>query len=82
MITPLPFIASKVGGIPEIIKDGETGILVKPEDEKELAQALETLIADPQLREKMAEKGFLRVKENFSAKEMAEKYEKLYEELR
>ncbi len=78
MITPLPVIASHIGGIPEIVKDEETGILVKPEDEKELAKALEKLISDPKLREKMAEKGFLRVKENFSAKEMAEKYEKLY----
>jgi len=81
MITPLPVIASKVGGIPEIIKDGETGILVEPENEKELAQALEALISDPKLREKMAEKGFLRVKENFSAQKMAEKYEKLYAKL-
>ncbi|MDP2642847.1 MAG: glycosyltransferase family 4 protein [Candidatus Peregrinibacteria bacterium] len=81
MITPLPVIASAVGGIPEIIKNGETGILVKAEDEKELAKALETLISDSPLREKMAEKGFLRVKENFSAQKMAEKYEKLYSEL-
>lgn len=81
MITPLPVIASKVGGIPEIIKDGETGILVKPEDEKELAQALERLISDSSLREKMAEKGFLRVKENFSAQKMAQEYEKLYSEI-
>lgn len=78
MITPLPIIASAVGGIPEIIKDGETGILVKPEDEKELAQALETLIADSSLREKMANNGFLRVKKNFSAQKMAQEYEKLY----
>ncbi|MFA6305785.1 MAG: glycosyltransferase family 4 protein [Candidatus Gracilibacteria bacterium] len=82
MITPLPVIASRTGGIPEIIKDGETGILVEPENEKELAQALEKLITNEALREKMAKNGFLRLKENFSAKKMAEKYEKLYTELR
>ncbi|PIZ75145.1 hypothetical protein COY05_04620 [Candidatus Peregrinibacteria bacterium CG_4_10_14_0_2_um_filter_38_24] len=81
MITPLPVIASKVGGIPEIIKDGETGILVESENEKELAQALEKLIPNSPLREEMAKKGFLRVKENFSAQKMAEEHEKLYMEL-
>lgn len=81
MITPLPVIASKVGGIPEIVKDDETGILVTPENEKELAQALRTLIADSSLREKMAGNGFLRVKENFSAQKMAKEYEKLYADI-
>jgi glycosyltransferase involved in cell wall biosynthesis len=48
-----PVIASRVGGIPDIIRDGEVGLLVSPGDPVELRQAIERVLSDPVLREKM-----------------------------
>ncbi len=79
MMIPLPIIASEVGGIPEIIKNN--GILVAPEDSKELAKALKKLISNPKLRIQMAEAGYQRVHSHFNAKKMAEEYEKVYSEI-
>ncbi|PIR54861.1 hypothetical protein COU74_03935 [Candidatus Peregrinibacteria bacterium CG10_big_fil_rev_8_21_14_0_10_36_19] len=81
MYTPLPIVASKVGGIPEIIEDGKTGILVPKEDTMELRIALEKLIKNPELRNKMANAGKERLQKEFSAKKMAEKYEKIYKNI-
>lgn len=78
MLTPLPVIASKVGGIPEIVENGKTGLLVKPESEKSLALALKQLISSPAKRRKMAQAGLKRVHEVFDAKKMAEEYGKIY----
>ncbi len=78
MICGLPVVATKVGGIPEIVADEKTGILVKPEDEKELEQALETLIKSSDKRERMGTAGHELVLKEFDAKKMAEEYEKIY----
>jgi len=78
MMIPLPIVATKVGGIPEVVENGENGILVVPEDEKNMARALKSLIISKKKREKMAENGQKLVLEKFSAKEMAKKYEKIY----
>lgn len=50
----VPTVASRIGGIPEVILDGETGILVAPEDPASLARAIESLIRDPVLRARLA----------------------------
>lgn len=81
MITPLPIIATKAGGIPEVVEDGTTGILVNTESSEELAKALEKLISDPNLREKFALAGHSRVIKNFDAKKMAKEYENLYDKI-
>lgn len=81
MITGLPIVASNVGGISEIVEDDESGILVEPENSRELAKALRKLISSESLRENMAKVGQKIVAENFSAKVMAEKYEKIYENI-
>lgn len=49
----LPVVASRVGGIPEVIADGETGILVPPDSPRELARALQALLDDPDRRRVM-----------------------------
>ncbi len=82
MSTPLPIVASKVGGIPEVILNGKTGILVEPKDTKELRLALEKLIEDQSLREKMAKAGRKRLEKHFSARKMAEEYEKIYKDVK
>lgn len=81
MLTPLPIVASKVGGIPEIIKDGETGILVESENSHALAAAIKTLIADSGKRNEMANAGQKRALEHFDAKKMAEEYEQVYSKI-
>lgn len=81
MITATPVIASEVGGITEIIKNGKNGILVQAENSESLAKALEKLIAKPDLRIKLATAGFATAHEKFDAKKMAEEYEKEYKKI-
>lgn len=78
MITGLPIVASKVGGIPEIIENHLTGLLVEPENTKALENALLEMIKNKEMREKMGVAGKAKVLKNFNAKVMAEQYEKLY----
>lgn len=64
----LACLATKVSGIPELIEDGETGLLAAPGDGIGLAGALARLIADPQLRERLGEAGKHHVSERFCFK--------------
>lgn len=61
----LPCVATRVSGIPELIDDGATGLLVAPEAPQEMAQALELLIRDPARRRSLGEAGRQRVLEKF-----------------
>jgi len=61
-----PVVASRVGGIPEVVVDGETGWLVEPGDPAALAHALRTALADPQRARRMGEAGRRRVEAHFS----------------
>ena len=78
MINSLAIIATKVGGIPEIVKNEETGILVEPENSLELSNAIIELIESPEKRMKMGEAGYKRVIKYFGAQQMAKLYEKEY----
>nr|WP_242521716.1 glycosyltransferase family 4 protein [Motiliproteus sp. SC1-56] len=60
-------ISTRISGIPELIHDGETGLLVEERDEDALAAALTRLIADPALRHRLGEAGYHRVTEQFDA---------------
>jgi glycosyltransferase involved in cell wall biosynthesis len=61
-----PVIASRVGGIPEIIADGETGFLVEPQDWQALARAMLKIIENPALAERMGSAAQTRVREKFN----------------
>jgi len=74
----LPVVASRVGGIPEMITDGVNGICVKPKNANELAEALRKLITNPSLAEEMGKKGRVFVKQCFSEEVVASKVEKYY----
>jgi len=81
MATGLPVVATAVGGTPEVVVDGVTGLLVPPRDPVALAQAIERLLADPELRHRMGQAGRERVEQHFSVEQMVRKTEALYEEL-
>jgi len=75
-----PIIASKVGGVPEIVKDEETGILVSPGDPVALAEAIKVLCSDENLRKKMGIAGRNRVLNHFSIEKMIKGTEDVYYE--
>ncbi len=81
MAAGLPVVASRAGGLAESVLDGETGLLVPPGDPAPLAEALETLLRDPALRERMGAAGARRVGERYSADAMAAGNLALYREL-
>jgi glycosyltransferase involved in cell wall biosynthesis len=74
-------VASRVGGIPDLIEQDVNGLLVRPGDVKELADALEKLLNDKRLARKMGREGRKRIKEQFSAHVMVQSIEKVYREL-
>ena len=81
MMAELPVIASEVGGIPDIVLDGKTGILVKEKNVEQLTLALKNLIANPVKRKEMGAEGKTRVLEKFDAKKMASQFEKEYQSI-
>ena len=66
MAMEIPIIASNNAGIPDIIIDGETGILVPPKDPSGISQAILKLAGDPALSEKLGAEGRKRVEESFN----------------
>jgi glycosyltransferase involved in cell wall biosynthesis len=81
MAAGLPVIGTRTGGIPELVIDGETGLLVEPERPEELAAALDSLATDPERRAELGRRGRERVQEHFSADGIARRTVALYEEL-
>jgi glycosyltransferase involved in cell wall biosynthesis len=75
-----PVVGSNVGGIPEIIEDGRTGILVQPKDEKALADALGSLISDRDLARSMGNSGKLRAERSFNIHGQVKEIEKVIDE--
>lgn len=73
-------VASNVGGIPDIVKDGETGLLVKPDNAKAAADAMEQLLDDMQLRDHIA-KAAIQHARDFDWSKIAKKYAGVYEEM-
>jgi glycosyltransferase involved in cell wall biosynthesis len=65
-----PVVASRVGGIPEIVSDGETGVLVAPGDPSALSNAVAGLLSDPERRERMGAAGRRSSAERFSVHRM------------
>jgi glycosyltransferase involved in cell wall biosynthesis len=72
-------IGCPVGGVPEIVLDGRTGLLVKPDDEQALADAILSLAADPQRCAAMGRAGYERFLERFTVERMARETLELYE---
>jgi len=73
----LPVVASRVGGIPEIVIDGETGLLVEPDDVAALAAALGRVLSDRDLARDLGERLYRRVVDSFSWTRAYEEYRAL-----
>jgi glycosyltransferase involved in cell wall biosynthesis len=73
-----PLIGTRTGGTPEMVLDGETGLLVPPSDAAALANAIKTLSENPDLRSALGVAGRQRVERLFSLKVMTDKIEDLY----
>ena len=81
MAAGLPSIATQVGGTPELIQEGETGLLVAPEDTAALAAAMVRLAEDPVLRQALGQRARRKVEAEFGLERIAQRYEALYGEL-
>ncbi|MCG2677703.1 glycosyltransferase family 4 protein [bacterium] len=76
-----PVVATDVGGVPELVKDNETGLLVPPADSRALAKAILELLKDRKKAKRLGRNGRRLVKERFSQKVMIAKIENIYQEL-
>jgi glycosyltransferase involved in cell wall biosynthesis len=81
MAAGLPVVASAVGGIPELVADGETGLLVPPGDADALAAALQRLVGDPELRRRMGAASAERAEREFSLEAVRAAHVALYDRL-
>jgi glycosyltransferase involved in cell wall biosynthesis len=78
MASGVPIVATSVGGIPEIVEHGVTGVLVPPGDEAVLADAIEWVLSHPETIEPMVAAARRRVEEKYSLERMISEYEALY----
>ena len=77
MACGVPIVASKIGGVPDVVKDGENGLLVPPRDSGALTDAIIYLLENEDTREKMGKIGRRKVEE-YSWENIAEETEKVY----
>jgi len=76
-----PLVGSDLGGIPEVIEHGVNGLLFRPGDSRELVRALERLITDPELRERMGQRSRTLYVNRFSREVMIGRIEQMYDEV-
>lgn len=79
--TGTPVIATRVGGVPEIIDDGKTGLLVDSKSQNQLATAVETVAGDRELRSRLKQNGRDAVVNAYSWKSMYDRYERYLTEV-
>ena len=81
MATQLPIIATRVGGVPDIVREGKTGLLVSPEAPEEMAGAMRRLISDPGLRHALADQARKVALAEFRVERFAQRYRRVYQAL-
>jgi glycosyltransferase involved in cell wall biosynthesis len=77
----IPVVVSNVGGLPEVIVDGKTGLMVPPNDEAAAAECFEKLFLSPNLRQSLGRAGRQRVRERYEWNQTARIMESLYEKV-
>ena len=78
MAAGLPVVATDVGGVGELVADGETGLLVPAGDPARLAEALRSLLADAALRRRLGAAGLARARERFDLRALRDPHLDLY----
>lgn len=81
MMAGKPIVASNIDAIPDIIKNGENGLLVKVDDVVETSEAILRIYEDSELRIKLVAHGLEDVHKRFNARRVSKEHEKLFEEL-
>ncbi|HET6610652.1 MAG TPA: glycosyltransferase, partial [Kofleriaceae bacterium] len=81
MAAGLPVIASAVGGIPDVVIDGETGFLVPSGDEAALRDRMAVLITDRASGKAMGKRGLDRARATYTRERMASEYQSIYREV-
>jgi len=77
-----PVVASRVGGVPEVVRSGETGVLVEPMDVDALASQILTLLGDATLRERLGEGARQQVRRRYGMAQMVAAVEDVYRQVR
>lgn len=81
MARGIPVVATNAGGVPEIVVQGESGLLVPPQSPQAMADAIVHLLSNPLERHQMGETGRLRVEQLFDRKRMTRTYEAVYRQV-
>lgn len=81
MAAGLPVVASAVGGLPEVVQDGDNGLLIPPRDAGALAGALERLLTDPALARRLGANARAHVREHYSLNRLGREINEIYGEL-
>jgi glycosyltransferase involved in cell wall biosynthesis len=74
-------VANRVGGVPDVVRDGLDGFLVEPGDVEAAADRLATLAGDAELRRRLGESGRARVRERYSVGRLVDDVDRLYRAL-
>jgi glycosyltransferase involved in cell wall biosynthesis len=82
MSSAVPVIATRVGGVPELLNEGEAGILVESEDVDGLAEAIAAVMTDSERRTRLGRLGARRIEEHYRPADIAKQITGVYEELR
>jgi len=77
----LPAVATRVGGVPEVLAENTEGLVVPPGDAVALAEALARLLGDRALRERLGQAARARVERSFASEAICSRYQALYREL-
>jgi glycosyltransferase involved in cell wall biosynthesis len=78
----VPVVASRTGGVPEIVDGETTGLLAEPGNPEDIAEKVCRLLEDPELAHRLAEEGCKSVRSRFSAEAMLDRTQDLYLEIR
>ena len=77
----LPVIATRIGGVVDIVEDKKNGLLVAAGDEEELKDAIFRLLGDEQLSKSISQEAYKTIRENYCIDKVADKYISLYQRL-
>jgi len=81
MASEVPVVASRVGGVPEVVEDGEDGYLFEVGDAEGMSEAAVEILSDPELRNRMGQTGRAHASRDFCHQKIVAQYVELYEKM-